>query len=135
MLFAQLGIPKAGLPSFNLEQAESVSVSDNNKPSEVTSYTQQDDGIEDIFEPVQQERKRFPDEHPDQSKPILAITQERHEEWIKSGHYMENKGHYVRLDGQDIRVSFEEREKLKNNTPLEPVKKEESDDPEGFGNF
>lgn len=126
MLFVQLGIPKAGLPSFNLEQAESISVDENNKPSEVTSYTQQDDGVEDIFEPVQQERKRFPDEHPDQSKPILdKLSQEMHEDWLNSNHYMDINGYYKRTDGQDISVTINERERLKNNNPLESVKEDE----------
>lgn len=97
-LFDVLGIPYEGYASLNKREEEaskSISVSDNNKPVESSSYTQQDDEVEDIFEPVQQDDERCPDKHPDQSKPLNHnYCQEAHQGYLDDGLYMTTEGFY-----------------------------------------
>ena len=97
-LFDVLGIPDEGYVAWNKREEEaskSVSVSDDNKPLESSSYTQQDDGVEDIFKPVQQDEERCPDKHPDQSKPINRnYCQEAHQGYLDDGQYMTTEGFY-----------------------------------------
>ena len=97
-LFDVLGIPYEGYVAWNEREKEapkSVSVSDDNKPVEVNSYTQQDDEVEDIFPPVEQDEERCPDKHPDQSKPINRnYCQEAHQGYLDDGQYMTTEGFY-----------------------------------------
>ena len=100
LLFEHLGIPKEGYISYYDEQqgsTQSISVNDDNKSS---SYTEQDDGIENIFEaqPKEEDNKlQYPDKHPDQSKPLRTQTycQEAHDGFLSEGQYMTNDGWYT----------------------------------------
>ena len=119
LLYRQLGIPNKGYISYYDEQqglTQSVSVDDDNKSS---SYTEQDDGVEDIFEGQPKEEYNNP-EYPDMKEdqktpPMSSLTQQKHEEWLSRGHYVTKDNTYARYDGQDIRVSFIEIEN--NNKP------------------
>ena len=111
-LFDVLGIPDEGYVAWNEREKEapkSVSVSDDNKPVEVNSYTQQDDEVEDIFEPVEQEQQidsvsvsskrlsedQIPEGMPDQNRPLdSAITQQDHNRRLDEGYFMTIEGHY-----------------------------------------
>ena len=111
-LFDVLGIPDEGYVAWNKREEEaskSVSVSDDNKPVESSSYTQQDDGVEDIFPPVEQEAQTTHNKPqsreeldplgraaPDQSKPINpSIDQETHDGYIAEGQVMLKDGGYA----------------------------------------
>jgi len=109
LLFEHLGIPKEGYISYYKEQqglTQSVSVNDDNKSS---SYTEQDDGVDNTFEPVQQEHltnsasvsskrlteDQIPEGMPDQSRPLdSVITQEEHNKRLDEGYFMTIEGHY-----------------------------------------
>lgn len=109
LLYRQLGIPNKGYISYYDEQqglAESISVNDDNKSS---SYTELNDGVEGIFEPVQQEQltnsasvsskrlteDQIPEGMPDQSRPLdSVITQEEHNKRLDEGYFMTIEGHY-----------------------------------------
>lgn len=111
-LFDVLGIPYEGYVAWNEREKEapkSVSVGDDNKPVESSSYTQQDDEVEDIFPPVEQEQQidsvsvsskrlsedQIPEGMPDQSRPLdSAITQQDHNRRLDEGYFMTIEGHY-----------------------------------------
>jgi len=96
-LFEALGIDKCGLDSWNNSNQKSpasVTVHEDNKSLKVNSYTDQNDEIEDIFEPVKEE-KLYPDKHPDQSKPIHpSYCQVVHDGYLSEGQYMTTDGEY-----------------------------------------
>lgn len=119
-LFDVLGIPDEGYVAWNereKEASKSVSVSDDNKPVASSSYTQQDDGVEDIFEPVQQvqqatDNKPLSSEEldplglaaPDQSKPINpSVDQDIHDCYIAEGQVMLKDGGYAANGWESLR--------------------------------
>lgn len=119
LLYRQLGIPNKGYISYYDEQqglTQSVSVNDDNKSS---SYTEQDDGVEDIFEaqPKEEDKKPLDREEldplglaaPDQSKPINpSVEKYLHDCYISEGQVMLKDGGYAANGWESLRRRAEE---------------------------
>lgn len=119
LLFEHLGIPNQGYICYYDEQqglTQSVSVNDDNKSS---SYTEQDDGVEDMFEaqPKEEDNKPLDREEldplglaaPDQSKPINpSVEQYLHDCYISEGQVMLKDGGYAANGWESLRRRAEE---------------------------
>jgi hypothetical protein len=126
-LFDVLGIPDEGYVAWNKREegaSKSVPASQNNKSSEVTSYTQQDDGVEDFFSPVEQEQRTTDNKPlnteeldplglaaPNQSKPInTSVDQEVHDGYIDEGQVMLKDGGYAANGWESLRKRVKTQE-------------------------